>query len=190
MNPEEQNFEALKKLLALKRHENPPPGYFENFSSKVIARIEAAEANQSVSLWQRIIGYVEARPARVSTFALAGAAVVAVMLSLAPNNQAPSAGIIENHATLAGGVTPASSISEGTPTAFAKPDDLTTSPKVTLRPASLAAEVDVPGGSSLMNPDAAPAGIFNLGGRFDSFPNRAFSTGSVPQRVSLQLEGR
>jgi hypothetical protein len=37
----EQDFEDLKRLLKLKRHEKPPPGYFNDFSGHIIAQIKA-----------------------------------------------------------------------------------------------------------------------------------------------------
>ncbi len=40
MMNEQNEFEKLTKLIALKRFEKPPAGYFENFSSRVISRIE------------------------------------------------------------------------------------------------------------------------------------------------------
>src|SRR2546423_12847642 len=52
MNPEQDNFESLRRLLALKRHEVPPPGYFENFSGYVIARIRAGE--RAPSFWESL----------------------------------------------------------------------------------------------------------------------------------------
>ena len=45
-----ENFEALRRLLAIKRHEQPPPGYFNDFSRQVIVRIQAGEGASGVSL--------------------------------------------------------------------------------------------------------------------------------------------
>jgi len=44
MNENENNFESLRRLLAHKRQELPPPGYFNSFSGQIIARIRAGEA--------------------------------------------------------------------------------------------------------------------------------------------------
>jgi len=44
MNASDKNFENLKRLLKLKQHEVPPPGYFNHFSDSVIARLQAGEA--------------------------------------------------------------------------------------------------------------------------------------------------
>ena len=54
MNQNEQNFDELKKLLKLKQHEVPPPGYFNNFSGQVIARIQAGEAGDRQSFIERL----------------------------------------------------------------------------------------------------------------------------------------
>ena len=50
MNESNQNFNELKRLLKLKQHEVPPPGYFNNFSGEVVARIRAGEAGVSERL--------------------------------------------------------------------------------------------------------------------------------------------
>jgi hypothetical protein len=69
MSEHEQDFDALRRLLALKRHEVPPPGYFEDFSSNVIARIRAGEAAARMPWFLRFIQAFEARPAYPVAFA-------------------------------------------------------------------------------------------------------------------------
>ena len=55
MNPEDQKFEAVRRLLALKRHEQPPPAYFHGFSQKIILRIQAGErASASTGIFSRM----------------------------------------------------------------------------------------------------------------------------------------
>jgi hypothetical protein len=47
-----EDFDSLQKLLRLKRYEQPPPRYFNEFSGRVLARIEAGEAR--ASWWERL----------------------------------------------------------------------------------------------------------------------------------------
>jgi len=79
MNENENNFESLRHLLALKRHEIPPPGYFENFSTEVAARIRVGEARRQGSVAERlpeelpwlfrVLSLFEAKPAFAGVFA-------------------------------------------------------------------------------------------------------------------------
>ena len=77
MNENENNFESLCRLLALKRHETPPPGYFENFSREVTARIRAGEMGGTADVskplpWLfRLLSTFEARPVFAGAFASA-----------------------------------------------------------------------------------------------------------------------
>jgi hypothetical protein len=54
MNENQQNFDELKRLLKLKQHEVPPPGYFNNFSGNVVSRIRAGESVGKQTLIERL----------------------------------------------------------------------------------------------------------------------------------------
>jgi hypothetical protein len=80
MSGENDDFQDLRRLLALKRYEQPPPGYFNNFSRNVIAGIRAAEAASRVpqaGWFQRFWSALETKPIAAGAF---GAAVCAVLL--------------------------------------------------------------------------------------------------------------
>jgi hypothetical protein len=93
MSPIPDDFEQLRRLLALKRHEQPPPGYFHGFSRQVIVRIQAGELGDTAeaSLWsfsagsflQRIWATLDARPVLAGAFgaAVCGFFVVGALLS-------------------------------------------------------------------------------------------------------------
>lgn len=69
MSENENDFDALRRLLALKRHEVPPPGYFENFSDNVLGRISAGEQVRELPWLLRFLQAFEARPAYPVAFA-------------------------------------------------------------------------------------------------------------------------
>ncbi len=80
MSENENNFETLRQLLAHKRQELPPPGYFEDFSSQVASRIRQIEsqpqsAQEELFLqapWLlRLLKTLELKPAFAGAFASA-----------------------------------------------------------------------------------------------------------------------
>ena len=73
-----ENFDALQKLLAIKRHEQPPPRYFNGFSTEVLRRLNQPDQAEPLRWWQRLGLDFSPRPAL--PFAMA---VVATGLFLA-----------------------------------------------------------------------------------------------------------
>ncbi len=57
MHPEQDEFQQLRRLLALKRHEQPPPGYFDNFSREVILRLRERPVHSKFSLFEVLAGH-------------------------------------------------------------------------------------------------------------------------------------
>ncbi len=104
MNPGSRNFDALRRLLALKRHEVPPPGYFHSFSSQVISRIEAGELGEPESLigrwledvpWlKRLRNIMEAQPAFAGAFGAAACALLISGIVYTETGGQPSLGVI------------------------------------------------------------------------------------------------
>ena len=100
MNPPEENFENLRKLLELKRHETPPPGYFEGFSSNLIARIEAEDARPAPAGWRRFFPSLDTSPLMVGAYGVIVASLVIAGVQLA--GQAGSADGTASDPALAG----------------------------------------------------------------------------------------
>lgn len=72
MNEIEDNFEALRRLLAFKNRETPPPGYFNDFPARVIASIRAGETKEPSGGWVvKLFQALEFKPAFAGTFAAA-----------------------------------------------------------------------------------------------------------------------
>ena len=83
---ENENFDGLKKLLALKKHELPPPGYFNKLPGHVLASIRRERAgnldamtklNTEAPWLMRFWQSLEAKPMFAGAF---GAAICAIVL--------------------------------------------------------------------------------------------------------------
>ena|SRR6266581_1238036 len=68
MSSSPENFDSLKSLLALKRHEQPPPGYFAEFPRRVRARLEREPSLPVLPWWQRLGLSFELTPALACSF--------------------------------------------------------------------------------------------------------------------------
>ena len=62
MSNESENFDTLKKLLSLKSHEQPPPGFFRDLPGQVLQRIAETETRK-MGWWSRLTSMFEFRPA-------------------------------------------------------------------------------------------------------------------------------
>lgn len=87
MQDQSPDFEKLRHLLALKRHENPPPGYFRDFSRRVLTQLETEEARERQSWLGRLTELFQTRPAISWSFCMATGLVVIAATTLFENGQ-------------------------------------------------------------------------------------------------------
>ena len=85
MSDPADDMQSVPELVALKRHERPPPGYFQHFSDKVIARIEAEGLAFQAPLWRRILSALDTRPVFACAYCLAVGALLYVGLADSEN---------------------------------------------------------------------------------------------------------
>jgi hypothetical protein len=69
-------------LLALKRYESPPPGYFDGFSGKVVARLQAQRMHDAIPAWRRWLSELLERPVLSGVYAFLFGGLVMVALGL------------------------------------------------------------------------------------------------------------
>ena len=109
MNESNQNFAELKRLLKLKQHEVPPPGYFNNFSGEVVARIRAGEAGGSERLvdqlqlqvpWlMSLLRIFETKPGVIGGFATSLCLLLLIGVVMAERPDSAPAGDLVSSAT-------------------------------------------------------------------------------------------
>jgi len=82
MNQDSENFDSLRQLLALKRHEVPPPGYYNRLSRDIMARIKGGdtgnELGADLSWFRRFLNVFDVKPVFAGAF---GTAVCAFLIS-------------------------------------------------------------------------------------------------------------
>lgn len=87
MSAEKENFGSLRRVLALKRYETPPPGYHDQAASEIRARLAAGdhlksdlwrEMGEEASWLQRLWGMFSGQPVLASAF---GMVVCGLMLT-------------------------------------------------------------------------------------------------------------
>jgi len=101
MQNQEDNFDALRRALKLKRHEQPPPGFYNSFSRQVISRIRENDVHDrrhvmDAAAWEapwisRLMQYFQTRPAYAGVI---GAAACVLLLGGVVYSERPSAPVV------------------------------------------------------------------------------------------------
>jgi hypothetical protein len=85
MNSAPEEFENLRKLLKLKRYEQPPPGYFDRLSDRIATRLEQEPESARIARHAANWGWLDAlrrvfteNPISAGIFAACGVLMVVV----------------------------------------------------------------------------------------------------------------
>lgn len=63
MNSPEDDFKDVRRLLALKKHEEPPPGYFTWLPEKIAVKIDRhSDLSEHSTWWEWMVEKFDARP--------------------------------------------------------------------------------------------------------------------------------
>jgi hypothetical protein len=103
MSDANNNFHELKKLLKLKRHEVPPPGYFNSFSDSVVSRIRAGDGGVQANFFERfqenspflatLLGIFHAKPGIVGALATCACLVLLFAVVVTDRSEPASEGM-------------------------------------------------------------------------------------------------
>jgi len=168
MNENENDFKELKHLLKLKRHEIPPPGFFNHFSDEVVARIRAGENRSSVSVVEqlndhapwlvRFLRVFEAKPGVVGGFATSLCLMLLFGVVLAERSESGPQSLLTASSSQAGSVVASPVMaSSGTPEFASSEGGIAISTNASLQPIGSIFGSSA-GGASLFQPASfAPA---------------------------------
>ncbi len=98
MHNEQQDFERLIKLLSLKKFEKPKDGYFDNFSSRVISKIENENQEEKESWFVNFVRTLIKHPSYAAGFSLIVIAFAfAIMSPIKGGDVQPNKGFTQNN---------------------------------------------------------------------------------------------
>jgi hypothetical protein len=86
MDQEPRQTFKVERIIALKRFEQPPPGYFHLLPDRIISRIEKGEGR--AGFWETWLAAFGFRPALVYAFGLTVCGAVTVGMFFSPKSEA------------------------------------------------------------------------------------------------------
>jgi len=89
MKPEHSSQDELQRVLALKRHEQPPRKFFKGFAEKVMDRLQNPEPPPEPTLMQRLGLDLDTKPVLICLSGLAVCGLLAYGLISSRNMKAP-----------------------------------------------------------------------------------------------------
>lgn len=81
------DFSRLQKLLAAKRHEQPPPGYLDRLPGHITARLRAEAAAQPEPWWRQLVASFHTKPAWAIAFSVLALGALTTGILVAPHLQ-------------------------------------------------------------------------------------------------------